>query len=170
MILPFRVPGNYKCGNVDVDEFGKSARLEQSRSAAMSKKLSLLLAIALLAVCFAIIAYRRSHSPSAVIRSQLFYLGLSGIIPMSEPAVDVSEIMARPSFAGVVTNCIVTNVPRSREGDRVDVVVIDVKREDGLAFLMVAAPATKAELDAAKRLMPGHAYEFPEALETPPND
>lgn len=81
--------------------------------------------------------------------------------------VDVSEILSGPPFLGVITNCIVTNVPESRDHGPVDVVVIDMKRDDGMAFLLVAGPATKAELDAAKGMMPGHAYQFPEALEIP---
>jgi hypothetical protein len=136
----------------------------------MDKKLSLLLLAGVVAACLAFAMYRRSHSPAALIRNRLFYLQVSGMIPTSEPTVDVSEILAGPPFMGVVKNCIVTNAPGAYGGDPVDIVVIDIKRDDGLAFVMVAGPATQAELEAAKRLTPGHAYQFPEALEISPNE
>jgi hypothetical protein len=132
----------------------------------MDKKLAFLL-LAAVAACFGVLAYRRSQSPAAAIQNRLLYLQVSGIIPTGEPVVDVSEILSSPSFFGVVTNCIVTNVPGSRGRDPMDVVVININRDDGPPFVMVAGPATQAELDAAKRLMPGHTYQFPEALESP---
>jgi hypothetical protein len=140
---------------------------------AMDKKLPLLLlaaAVIVAAACLAILAYRRSHSPLAAVKNRLFYLQVSGMIPANEPVVDVSEILSGPPFAGVVKNCIVSNVPGSRDRDPMKVVVIDINRDDGQAFVVVAGPATTAEIDAAKRLAPGHTYEFPDALEISPNE
>ena len=134
----------------------------------MDKKLSLLL-LAAVGACLGILAYRRPQSPAAAVQNRLLYLQVSGVIPTGEPVVDVSEILSGPPFTGVVTNCIVTNVPGSRGRDPVDVIVINIQRDDGPPFVMVAGPATNAELDAAKRLMPGHSYQFPEALEMSPN-
>jgi hypothetical protein len=139
----------------------------------MEKKLPLLsLAAVVIAVAagLAIAAYRRSPSPLAAVKNRLLYLQVSGMIPTNEPVVDVSEVLAGPPFTGVVKNCLVTNVPASRDRDPMEVMVIDVKRDDGQAFVIVAGPATTSEIDAAKRLAPGHTYEFPEALEGSPNE
>jgi hypothetical protein len=157
----------------DFAEIREISEPGENTPSAMDRKLPLLLlfaAVIAVAACLAIIADRRSHSPLAAVKNRLLYLQVSGMIPTNEPVVDVSEILSGPPFAGVVKNCIVSNVPGSRDRDPMEVVVIDIKRDDGRAFVMVAGPATTAEIDAAKRLAPGHTYEFPEALEISPDE
>ena len=91
---------------------------------------------------------------------------VSGLIPTNEPVVDVSEILSGPPFAAVVKNCLVTKVPASRNRDPMEVVVIDIKRDDGQCFRRRRRTGHhRPRSMPRKRLAPGHTYDFPEALE-----